>query len=167
MNDYLNRFKESFIKDKIYFGSEKIDSIDIEIGYLKEFRLSWFATQLNTFIAVGRVENEITKETIDDYSDKIFNFSIKNHKGWPRGFQAGVGSIAVLIGNNVHNGAIEYCKKLTKKHWSAFEIPVIVDLKSNTLISFDRKPIWGTIYFPYLKKLIEEKIGGVIKDTNN
>ena len=80
---------------------------------------------------------------------------MKNHNGWPRGLQAGVGSIAILQGNDMDNEAIEFCEKLTKKHWSAFEIPVLYNIEQKKSIRFISTPIWGTIYFPFFTKTID------------
>ena len=164
MKDYLTLFKDRFENDNIYFGQKLIgDKYTVELAYIKEFRFLWFATQLNTFISVCRFEGEITKNVIEDYSTMAFKYSIKNHKGWPRGLQAGVGSISVLIGDSVTDEATGFCEKLSKKHWSAFEIPVIIDLSKKKTISFIKKPLWGAVYFPYLKKLIETKIDSLIE----
>lgn len=164
MKDYLPLYKDIFVKDGIYFGQELIgDKYTAEIAYIKKFRFSWFATQLNTFIVVSKFEGEITKNIIENYSTMAFNYSIKNNKGWPRGLQAGVGSISVLIGDSVTDEATVFCEKISKKHWSAFEIPVMIDLSKKKTISFIRKPLWGAVYFPYLKELIETNINSLIK----
>ena len=164
MTDYLNLFKDKFVDDDIYSGHEMMgDKYAVELAYIKEFRFAWFATQLNIFIAVSQFEDKITKEVIEDYSKIIFEYSIKNHKGWPRGLQAGVGSISVLIGDNATNDAIGFCEKLSKRHWSAFEVPVIINLSRKQTISFIKKPIWGAVYFPYIKMLIETKIDSLVK----
>ncbi|MDE5419603.1 hypothetical protein L3049_16550 [Labilibaculum sp. DW002] len=166
MTDYLQIFKSRFVNDEMFFAQEKIDNkYDTVFAYLKKFKMSWFATQLNTFIAISQIEGEITKDTLKDYSSKTYKYALKNHKGWPRGIQAGVGSISVLIGTSVSKESIDYCKKLSKKHWSAFEIPVIVDLSKMQVIRFDKRPVWGTIYFPYLKALIDSKIESVMNES--
>ncbi len=162
--DNLAPFKDKFVTDGIYSGRVLInDKYTVEQAYLKEFRFSWSATQLNTFISVGQFDGIITKEVIEDFSKANFKYSLKNHKGWPRGLQAGVVSISVLIGDNITEDAIEFCENFSKKYWSAFELPVIVDIAKKRTISFKSSPIWGTIYFPYIQELIETKIDSLIQ----
>jgi hypothetical protein len=144
--------------ENLFFGEETIGGIECSIGYLKEFKWSFFATQLNTFLIIGNANGVISKQVIEDFSSNCFEYALKNHKGWPRGLQAGVGSIAILQGNALDKEAIEFCQTLSKKHWSAFEIPVLYKTDEKKLIRFTSTPIWGAIYFPYFVKLID-KIG--------
>lgn len=147
---------EAILKNEnIYFGQDTIGGIICSIGYIKKFKWSWLATQLNTFVIIGPVNDKIDKGVIEKFSTACFEYSLKNHKGWPRGLQAGVGSIAILQGSVMDNEAKEFCEKLSKKHWSAFEIPVLYNLDEKKTIRFIKKPIWGTIYFPFFTKTID------------
>tara|TARA_B110000046_G_scaffold185631_1_gene228198 strand:- start:1607 stop:1789 length:183 start_codon:yes stop_codon:yes gene_type:complete len=38
--------------------------------------------------------------------------------------------------------------------WAGFTIPVVINTQSNTLYAFDKKPMWGRIYYPHFEKLI-------------
>jgi len=142
-------------QENIYFGEETINGISCSIGYIKKFKWSWLATQLNTFVIIGTANNNIDKQTIEAFSKSCFEFALKNHKGWPRGLQAGVASIAILQGNNIDKSAREFCEKLSKKHWSAFEVPVLYDLEEKKAVRYIKKPIWGTIYFPFFTQTID------------
>lgn len=141
--------------ESIYFGQDTINGITCSIGYIKKFKWSWFATQLNTFVIIGKTNDKIDKQVIEAFSKSCFEYSLKNNKGWPRGLQAGVGSVAILQGNNIDNEAIKFCEKLSKKHWSAFEIPVLYSIDEKKSIRFISTPIWGTIYFPFFTKTID------------
>lgn len=147
--------EEIFKSEGIFFGQETINGITCSIGYIKKFKWSWFATQLNTFVIIGETKEKIDKLTIENFSKDCFEYALKNHKGWPRGLQAGVGSIAILQGNDIDNEAIKFCEKLSKKHWSAFEIPVIYRTNERKAIRYKSQPIWGTIYFPFFTKTID------------
>lgn len=162
--DNLAPFKNKFVADGIYSGRVLInDKYTVEQAYMKKFRFSWFATQLNTFISVSQFDNIITKEIIEDFSKSSLKYSLKNHKGWPRGFQSGIVSISVLVGDNITKDAIEFCENFSKKHWSAFELPIIVDTANKRTIRFKSSPIWGTVYFNYIIELIETKIDSLAK----
>lgn len=156
------RTPENILKqDPAYTGQAMIGGIDCTVGYLKEFRWSWLATQLNTYIVVGTSREHITSQAIADFSKSCFDYAVKNNKGWPRGLQAAIGSIAILQGTDITQDAIAFCEKPTKKHWSAFEVPVLYDLDAQHAIRFVNNPIWGRIYFPYFAKTIDDITGKI------
>jgi len=115
-------------------------------------------TQLNTFITASDLKDtEITKQTIESHLKHSYDYSKKNYKGWPRGLQSGLGVISILISENVTEEAKIYCKKLKSgKKWAAFTIPVVIDASTKEVFFFDKNPMWGRIYFPYFKKMIQE-----------
>ena len=149
---------EIFKNENILFDEDNINGIDCSIGYIKKFKWSWIATQLNTFIFIGKTTEPINKNTIESYSESCLKYALKNNKGWPRGLQSGVVSIAILYGENIEKDAILFCTQFSKKHWSAMEIPVIYDSKNHQAIRFTNSPIWGHIYFPYIIKTIDRVI---------
>ena len=126
------------------------------IGYEKKFRWAWMATQLNTFIvATDFGDQEVNIALIEEHLTKSFNYSKKNYKGWPRGLQSGLGVICILISSNITNEAKDYCLKLKSgKKWAGFSIPVVYDSGSNELHLFEKNPMWGRIYYPHFRKLI-------------
>ena len=147
--------KQIFENENIFFSQENISGIDCTIGYIKKFKLSWFATQLNSFIIVGQTEMKIDKNLIENFSSSCLTYALKNNKGWPRGVQSGVGSIAILKGSNIDKEAIDFCENPSKKHWSAFEIPVLYDQTKKQITRYKETPIWGIIYFPFFTKIID------------
>ena len=128
------------------------------IGYDKQFRWSWFATQLNTFVfATDFGDGTITEQTIETFLAEAFDYAKKHYTGWPRGFQSALGVIAILMSKSVDDNAARYCRELkAAKKWAGFSVPVAVNTRSNQTFSFDRNPLWGRIYYPYFKKMIEE-----------
>ena len=134
--------------------SATLGGIPCSIGYEKKFKWAWLATQLNTFVIIGQVDGLITKAVIEKFSTDCFEYALKNNKGWPRGLQSGVGSVAILKGGDMDSEAIAFCEKLSKKHWSAFEIPLIYNTENKQVIHYTKTPVWGNIYFPHFSKLI-------------
>jgi len=119
--------KSIFHSEHIILGKPSV------IGYTKEFRLTWLATQLNTFIVASNFGDEDITQSI-----------IEQHR-----------VISILISNNVEDGAIEYCKKLKSgKKWAGFSIPVVFNSETNETYQFEKTPIWGRIYYPHFRKLI-------------
>ena len=147
---------DAILKEENFSVSQDtIDGIPCTIGYMKEFRWSWLGSQLNTFIIIGETKEKIDKRFIESFSKKCFQYSIKNNKGWPRGLQSAVASIAILQGSIIDDEAIAFCKKLSKIHWSAFEIPVLYNTDTQRRIRYTIEPIWGSIFFSFLSRVID------------
>lgn len=132
----------------------KIAGIECSVGTIKKFKWSWFATQLNTFVFIGETDQIIDKTLIENFSRNCFEYAVKHNTGWPRGFQSGIASIAILKGSSIDNSAIEFCSRFSKKHWSAFEMPLLYDTTQNKIIKNQSGKIWGAIYVPYLNNII-------------
>jgi hypothetical protein len=154
----LTSIKSKLQSSSIFHSEDPILEQPTVIGYDKKFKWSWMATQLNTFFVASDFKNkDITVQTIEAHLKQAFEYSRKNYKGWPRGLQSGVGVISILISENVTEEAKTYCKKLKSgKKWAAFTIPIVIDATTNEVFSFDKKPMWGRIYFSYFKKMIQE-----------
>lgn len=154
----LHTIKNRFQSKNIFHSEDTILNESTVIGYDKQFRWSWMATQLNTFyVASDLKDTTITEATIEAHMKQAFDYSKNNYKGWPRGLQSGVGVVSILISENVTEEAKVYCKKLKSgKKWAAFTIPVVIDATTKEVFFFDKKPMWGRIYFSYFKKMIEE-----------
>jgi hypothetical protein len=115
------------------------------------------ATQLNTFIIASDFgDSEIKVSDIEAHLNASFSYAKANYNGWPRGLQSGLGVVTILISSRISQDAIDYCKKLKSgKKWAGFTIPVVIDSKSNTAHFFERKPMWGRIYYPHFEKMIK------------
>jgi hypothetical protein len=157
----LQHIKERLNSKSILFSEDKINNRPTAIGYDKKFKWRWMATQLNTFIVATDFGNEvITQQTIEDFLTKSFKYAKANYSGWPRGLQSGLGVISILLSTDIDKNAINYCKKLLSgKKWAGFSIPVTVNSSTNIVYSFDKNPIWGRIYYPYFKQMINDLTG--------
>ena len=148
-------------KQNIFFAEEIVGGVPCTIGYIKEFRWSWMATQLNTFVFFGDSELPIDQQMIDRFSAQCFEYASRNSKGWPRGFQSAVGSIAILQGAQVQADAVTYCEKNLRKHWAAFEIAVVYDKAEKKATRFKSTPAWGALYFSYFAKTIDKFVAEI------
>jgi hypothetical protein len=146
-----------FFDKDLDLGQKQIGKYSCSVKYVKRFRFKWFATQLNTYIFV-REQDEVTKKEIEDFSDECFKYASKLKNGWPRGLQAGFGSIAILKSQLIHQDAIDYCKTFSKKHWAAFEIPVVCDSSSKKYYKNNDKKLWGAVYYSFLRDLIKQTL---------
>ncbi|MBD3638705.1 MAG: hypothetical protein HUJ25_15235 [Crocinitomicaceae bacterium] len=152
----IESIKEKLHGSSIYHSEENILGHKSVIGYEKKFKWSWLATQLNTFIVVTDFgDKEIDEDLIERHLTESFKFSKQNYTGWPRGLQSGLGVISILISTNVSDKAKDYCVKLKSgKKWAGFSIPVVHNPKTKETFQFENNPVWGRIYYPHFKKLI-------------
>ncbi|WP_157956117.1 hypothetical protein [Flavobacterium kingsejongi] len=150
----MSHFKPLLEQEMDYIGEVTINGISCAVGYSKKFKWSWMATQLNTFVFMAQTEDTIAKNTIEKFSSSCLEYAIKNNKGWPRGLQSAVGSIAILQSKNVDRSASDFCERFSKKHFSAFEIPIVFDSTKSIAYRYHQKPLWGKIYYPFFTKLI-------------
>jgi hypothetical protein len=139
----------------LYWAEDQVGDFFCQIGYKKEFRWSWLATQLNTFVIIGQTEEVIDNKLIAKFSARCHSYALKNHQGWPLGLQSGVGAIAILQGRQVTEEAVRYCLIGPERHFGSFEIPVIHNLTSNEVVRFAKAPYWGKLFYPYFGKMID------------
>lgn len=153
----LTTIKDKLEQSAIYHSDLTILNRPTVVGYEKEFRWSWMATQLNTFIVATDFGNELIEPSlIEMHLSGAFDFTKKNYTGWPRGLQSGIGVISILISDNVSEEAKDYCVKLKSgKKWAGFTIPVVHDTSVGESYQFKSNPMWGRIYYPHFRKLID------------
>jgi len=158
MANKLTSIEKNLKNQNIFHSKNKILGKPTVIGYDKQFRWSWMATQLNTFIiATDFGSTKLTEHIIKDHINESFNFAENNYKGWPRGMQSGLGAISILISSNIDKDAKDFCTKLKSgKRFGGFSIPVIINSSTGEIFKFERSPMWGGIYFSYFKELIEK-----------
>ncbi|MGB0524173.1 MAG: hypothetical protein ACPGJS_14490 [Flammeovirgaceae bacterium] len=154
----LESIKEKLTTSSIFHSEAAILEKPSVIGYEKKFRWRWMATQLNTFIvATDFGDDEIDKVVIEAHLTASFGYAEQHYSGWPRGVQSGIGVISILISNHVTDLAKNYCHKLKSgKKWAGFTIPVVCDAQTGEVFQFEKYPLWGRIYYPHFRKLINE-----------
>lgn len=128
-------------------------SLKADVFYEEVFEMKWLATKLKQFSFVSSAEH-ITADLIKAYSTDCVNFAIKEYKGLPRGFQNGVVSYSVLASYHVDAAAIDFAMARPQKHFSAFELPIIIDLANKKIYFYQGKPIWGSLYYKFFRDYI-------------
>jgi len=150
----FNEYKENIEKNFNNVLCEKIKNFSIDVMYSEKFDWKWIATKLKIFSFISFSES-IKEETIKEYTKECFEYSRKNYKGLLRGLQNGFVSFAVLVSENIDESAINFVKGRPKKHFAAFEMPIILDLKNRELYFYQDTPIWGMIYYKYFREYIK------------
>ena len=152
----LTTIKQQLQAQNIWHADEDIIGMPSVIGYEKKFRWLWMATQLNTFLVASDFGSmAIDKNVIENHLQASFAYAKEHYKGWPRGLQAGMGVITFLLSDNITEEAKAYCEQLKSgKKWAGFSIPVVIDTSNNTFYQFEKNPMWGRIYYPHFRTLI-------------
>jgi hypothetical protein len=152
---HLKGMYKKLSQDGFELTEDKISEFDTIVATKKQFELSWFATQLNIFVIMG-VSNDISRDVIKDFSKISLDYAIKHNRGLPRGLQAGVVSFAFLVSSIIGEDAKRWVQQRPQKHFAAFEMPVIFDLKNDRLYYYDKTPIWGGLYYKFFRNIIEK-----------
>lgn len=154
MADYLQA-----VKGRFDYGAQiKHETADTLIVYDEIFKWSWIASKLKMTSFVQYVPH-IDAGEIDRYSAYCLEQALKNHRGLPRGLQNGAVSYNVLVSESVSPDAIAFARSRPRKHYSAFEYPVICDLQNHALHYYTDKIIWGALYDSYMKTYIQSHFG--------
>ena len=157
----LIAIKQHLLDRDIFHSEASIGGYPCVVGYEKQFRWSWVATQLNCFVvAVDCGDTAITPETFETLFPESYAYAKTHYNGWPRGLQSGVGVMLVLVGSNVTEEAQDYCVQLKAgKKWAGFSIPLAKSTADGESYCFAKKPAWGRIYYGYFEKLAHTLLG--------
>ena len=150
--------KECLERLNIFHSETTIGGHPAVVGYDKQFRWTWFATQLNCFIfSVDVGERTIDVDSFESLLGESFEYAKSNYAGWPRGFQSALGVILLLIGDNISQAARDYCVELRpSKKWAGFSIPLAKSTSDGESYIFKQKPVWGRVYYGYFEQISHE-----------
>jgi len=98
----------------------------------------------------------IDRSAMREFSRAAFEFATKEAVGgMPRGMGRAVFCYPVAIVPVVDDATSRAVRQEPPtKHFAANEIPVIVDLGTGTLHSFEKTPLWGAAYYRGFRKTI-------------
>lgn len=148
--DYLDLVSQKYFKsERLQIGPWEVTS-----RYDEVFEMKWFATKLKNFTFISTMDR-IDKGDISSYSDSCLRYALQHYKGLARGMHNGVTSFNVLVSKNVTDSAKEFAEARPPLHFSAFEMPIIVDLTKRTIHYYRETPIWGSLYYKYFREYID------------
>lgn len=149
-NNYIEAISQRFSK----IEEVKINSLSVKSMYEEKFEIKWMATKLKNFSFVAYT-SKIDADDIITYSSACLDYALKSYKGLPRGLQNGVSAFNVLVSEKVTEKAKATAMARPKKHFAAFQMPVIVDLSNENIYYYKNTPIWGRVYYKYFREFIE------------
>jgi transcriptional regulator with XRE-family HTH domain len=154
-NTYFEIVHEKLRQDKFVLRNDNIDGLNVVVATKQEFQLLWFGTQMNIFAIMGYADN-ISREVIESFSRHAIDYAIKNNHGLPLGFLSCVTSFALLVSSGIDEDAKQFVQGSYKKHFAAFEMPVLFNVKSKELLYYRDTPFWGSIYYKFFRDFIEK-----------
>ena len=154
-NTYFEIVHEKLRQDKFVLRNDKLDGLNVVVATKQEFQLLWFGTQMNIFVIMGGLDN-ISRDVIENFSKHAIDYAIKNNHGLPLGFLSCVTSFAFLVSSGIDEDAKQFVQGSYKKHFAAFEMPVLFNLKSQELFYYKDTPLWGSIYYKFFRDFIEK-----------
>ena len=162
-NTYLKTVYDKLRRDGFELSNDKIHEFDVVVA--KKFK---FTKQMNIFAIMGDANN-ISKDVIENFSKISLDYTLKVldylevklfvplvGETRTRIMEAAVGSFALLVSSNIDEDAKQWVQQRPKKHFAAFEIPVIFDLKKNEIYHYKKTPIWGAIHYRFFRNFIKK-----------
>lgn len=117
-----------------------------------QFEFSGFAEFFFIFAEFPTLDRAVLKE----FSSKCFSYA-KWHRSipLPRGLFEGIFCFPVALCDNANHHVTKTIRSdRPPMHWAANEFPVIYNLKTQKLYYFENTPLWGYLYWDYLRTTI-------------
>lgn len=92
------------------------------------------------------------------YSNACTQFTFNSHDGLPRGIVSGLVIYSIMVQTHATPGACAAAAQLPENHYSAFELPVVVDLSTHQLIHCTRTPVWGWAMWSKIRLVADETL---------
>lgn len=92
------------------------------------------------------------------YTKACSDWALNNYQGAPRGLQKGVVIYAVLLQHPLRPDAVSYTKELPKKHFAAFDVPILVDPFTGACEMLEKTPVWGFAMWKGIKQAAHEAL---------
>jgi hypothetical protein len=106
---------------------------------------------------VFRDYQQLDRASLDAFMREAVSFVFQNRRvKLPRGLFTGVTTYGIALAQSVDEETARAVRNETPpKHWAATEIPVVYDARANSLLYFERTPVWGAAYYKGFRKQIE------------
>ena len=109
-----------------------------------------------TFFTFAEIPN-LSPAVLQQFSGASFEFANNNKAvSLPNGLFVALFCFAVALTENLDPQTAEFIRDTAPiKHWSAFEMPVVIDLTNGNLVYFEKTPVWGAAYYSGFRREIQ------------
>ncbi|MFT7578850.1 MAG: hypothetical protein ACI9MR_000511 [Myxococcota bacterium] len=157
---------EARLEPSKYKTNKQIPLANGETGEITAHRTSFTwkgLVWLSHHLVLTQKENP-TPEDFKTLFDASFKFGKKvNSVPLPRGFQFGYLVVPIIAAHSFDQAALDYVTSAPSKHFSLFEFPVLVDLKTGKAHYFEKTGMWGAAFFSDLRKIAATYVDGAEK----
>lgn len=104
--------------------------------------------------------DKVDIETLQDFSTRSTKYALDNRGSiLPRGFGGSLLAVPVIISEDFEEALKKSIEETpAKKHWAAFEFPVLISLKDKRMYYCKKTPTWGAAYYRGFRKFVEKHL---------
>ncbi|HVH62505.1 MAG TPA: hypothetical protein VNA65_02785 [Candidatus Dormibacteraeota bacterium] len=138
---------------------------DAFVGQTAEFRWTWMATRLHTYVFVTTFEELIaTPRNLDGFLDAARNYALLHKPGLRPGNQTGTASIAVAVVDDALEEAVDWASSPHGRRSGQITFPVVADIY-NRRVTYPRAMALGIIYVPHLKQMVRRYVEAPMRES--
>jgi hypothetical protein len=128
------------------------------VASTSKYEISKFG-KMTRFIIASAIESA-NPGIVEAFSARATEFALENRGSLlPRGLGGSLLSIPVAVSQDFSEKVKGWITQtLAKKHWAAFEFPVLLSTKNGEIFYCTRTPMWGWAYYRGFRNFVEEQI---------
>jgi hypothetical protein len=142
-------------------GHTTVAGGDVLVARRSDFRWSWVATRLHTFVVVFTVPH-VDVATAEALTGAAQQYAIDNKGGLPRGLQTGTATIAVFLSQADSPAVRPWFSQSPTPRFGAARLPVLVELASGTATHFSGRLRFGAIYSAHIQSVVAEVVAAAV-----
>jgi hypothetical protein len=124
-----------------------------------EFRWSWFATRLHTFVFVLELPQAITDDQAKAIAEAGRDYAVRNKGGLIRGLQTGSTAVPVLLMDGVHEQVAQWAAAPQRLRFAVGLFPIVADYDRSRVAYRVKPQKWGRVYEAFLRQLAAQLVG--------
>ncbi|HEY8524424.1 MAG TPA: hypothetical protein VIL48_05655 [Acidimicrobiales bacterium] len=158
MVDAIDRMEKASAYAGFQTSRVEIDGAQTLVARTSEFRWSWFATKLHTFLVARAFPAEIALPGhLDAFMQGALRYAKANKPGLPVGLQTGIATIVTAVVEGASPSARRWAATPHGRQFGVISLPVLVDTATGDVVRPARMLIGG-VYFGYLKEIVDRQI---------
>ena len=122
-----------------------VPALQAQQFYEEEFKIKWGAAKMKKYAFVSHMPR-VTADSMVGYSKRCMQYALDHYKGLARGMQNGVASFAVMAGEQIEQGAVDFVLASPEK----------VDLTARRVFYFQGTPLWGALMWKDLRNFVAQ-----------
>jgi hypothetical protein len=128
------------------------------VGATSEFRWSWVATRLHTFVfVVDFAEETVDEAMLDRYLNVACGYALHHKGGLPRGLQTGVAAVTVALAANESESLTHWSSRVHGRRFAAITFPASV-VTSTGRVTRPSRLLGGAVYARHLMGVVDHVV---------